>query len=169
MHIGALDSVLTGKWNAMDWDIYYDIAQRLGFDGIELGVGEKYDETQLWDKNGRRRLLNLSRQSGVVTSSVCLHSYWNYSFAHPEAAVRQRARRIAQEAAPIAAELGAKHILIPLTCPKEVDDATARARWLEGIGSCAQAAEAAGVFFCLENVGKEVCRSGVQRHLDPLH
>ncbi|MCC7355904.1 MAG: sugar phosphate isomerase/epimerase [Anaerolineae bacterium] len=154
MHIGALDSVLTGKWNAVSWDVYYDIARRVGLDGIELGVGEKYNETDLWNSGGRHKILSLSQQSGIATSSVCLHSYWNFSFAHPDAVVRQRAKCITQEAAQLAAELGARHILIPLTCPKEVDGATARARWLEGIGSCAQAAESAGVFFCLENVGK---------------
>jgi len=154
MRIGALDSVLVGKGNTATWDIYYDIAQRLGFDGIELGVGERYEETQLWDKTGRCRLLGLSRQYGIATSSLCLHSYWHYSFADPDPSVRRRARRIAEEAAQFAAELGANHILIPLTCPQNVDKETALARWLEGIGSCAQAAETAGVFFCLENVGK---------------
>ena len=153
MKIGAMDRVLTGKGDSINWDIHYDIAKDLGFDGVELGVGVGYDQTQLWNQTGRRNILNLSQQTGVATSSICFHSYWHYSFAHPTAAIRLRARQIAQEAALAAAELGAKHILIPLTCPEGVQEATARERWVEGMQSCAEAAESNGVFFCLENVG----------------
>jgi sugar phosphate isomerase/epimerase len=90
----------------------------------------------------------------VVTASICLHSYWHYSFADPDPAVRGRAGRIAREAAEIAAELGARHILIPLTCPEGIEAETAQARWIEGIKGCAGAAETCGVVFDLENVGR---------------
>jgi hexulose-6-phosphate isomerase len=152
--IGAIDNVLTGEKRAMAWDGYYPLAQSLGFEGIELGVGAEYDQTQLWDKAGRARLLNLSQQTGVVTASICLHSYWTYSFADPDPAVRDRAGRIAREAAEIAAELGARHILLPLTYPEGIEAATAQARWIEGVGACAGAAAACGVVFDLENVGR---------------
>lgn len=152
--IGAIDNVLTGEKRALAWDNYYPLAQSLGFEGLELGVGADYDQTQLWDKAGRARLRNLSEQTGVVTPSICLHSYWRYSFADPDPAVRAQAGRIAREAAEIAAELGAKHILIPLTCPEGVEAATAQARWIEGVTACAGAAEACGVVFDLENVGR---------------
>lgn len=152
--IGTIDTVLTGEKRTLAWDSYYPLAQSLGFEGIELGVGADYDQTQLWDKAGRARLLNLSQQTGVATPSICLHSYWRYSFADPDPAVRDRAGRIAREAAEIAAELGARHILIPLTCPEGVEAATAQARWIEGVGACAGAAEACGVVFDLENVGR---------------
>jgi sugar phosphate isomerase/epimerase len=108
----------------------------------------------LWDKAGRAELLKLSQQTGVVTPSICLHSYWQYSFADPDPAVRARAGSIAREAAEIAAELGAKHILIPLTCPEGIEAAIAQARWVEGVRGCAGAAEAYGVVFDLENVGR---------------
>ena len=154
MRIGALDQVLTGLRDAVRWDVHYSIAQELGFDGVELGVRANYDQTQLWDRMGRQEILRLSQQAGVVTSSVCLHSYWQYSFAHPDADIRVRARRIAEEAAQAIAEVGAKRVLIPLTCPDGVEQVAARERWVEGMRSCAEAAESNGVFFCLENVGK---------------
>lgn len=152
--IGALDSVLTGEKRSLAWDEYYPLAQSLGFEGVELGVRADYDQTQLWDKAGRGKLLALSQQTGVATASICLHSYWSYSFADPDPTIRARAGRIAQEAAEIAAELGASHILIPLTCPEGVEAATAQARWIEGVRACAGAAERCGVFFDLENVGR---------------
>jgi sugar phosphate isomerase/epimerase len=152
--IGAIDNVLTGEKRALTWDDYYPLAQSLGFEGIELGVGADYDQTQLWDKAGRARLRNLAEQTGVVTASICLHSYWSYSFANPDPAIQARAGRIAREAAEIAAELGARHILIPLTCPVGIEEETAQARWIEGIRACVGAAEACGVVFDLENVGR---------------
>lgn len=154
MRIGTMDGVLSGQYGEFTWNDLYPIAQALGFEGIELGVREDYDQTALWDKSGRRALLELSHETGVSTSSICLHSYWHYSFAHPDEAIRQRAGAIAREAAKAAAELEASNILIPLTVPDGVDDAAARDRWVEGIGSVAGAAESAGVRFCLENVGK---------------
>ena len=154
MRIGTMDGVLSGAYGEFTWNDLYQIAQALGFEGIELGVGRDYDQTALWDKSGRRDLLELSQDTGVATSSICLHSYWHYSFAHPDEAVRQRARSLAQEAAKAASELEAENILIPLTNPDGVDDATARDRWVEGISAVAGAAESAGVRLCLENVGK---------------
>ena len=154
MRIGTMDGVLSGQYGEFTWNDLYPIAEALGFEGIELGVREDYDQTALWDKSGRRALLELSQETGVSTSSICLHSYWHYSFADPDEAIRQRAGAIAREAAKAAAELEAANILIPLTIPDGVDDAAARDRWVEGIRSVAGAAESAGVRFCLENVGK---------------
>ena len=153
MKIGTLDGVLAGK-NKTPWEGLYPMARRLGFEGLELGVGGDYDKTQLWSKEGRAKLLQCSRETGVATCSICLHSYWTYSFANPDAAVRSRAAAIAREAAAAAAALGAANILIPLTDAKGVDDATCRDRWIEGMRSCASAAESEGVVFCLENVSR---------------
>jgi hexulose-6-phosphate isomerase len=153
MRIGIIDGALTKDYDMVRWDRTHQLAHELGFDGLELGVAARYDQSQLWDPAGRRRLGRLAEEAGITTPSICLHAYWHYSFASPDAAVRERARRIADEAATAAAELDAKRILIPLTCPPGVPTADARARWVEGIGACSRAAEAARVAFCLENVG----------------
>jgi sugar phosphate isomerase/epimerase len=50
--------------------------------------------------------------------------------------------------------MGARNILIPLTCPKEVEVENAQTRWIQGMKNAAPAAEKAGVVFCLENVGQ---------------
>ncbi len=112
--------------------------------------------TLLWSREGRASLRDVSRQTGVATSSICLHSYWTYSFANPDAAIRARAASLAREVA--AAALDARSNLIPLTDAKGVDDATCRARWIEGIRACASAAAAEGVVFCLENVSRHFAK-----------
>jgi len=154
MRIGTLDGVLVGKKGPIPWSTLYQTARDLGFEGLELGVGPTYDSSELWSPEGRKALKGVSASTGVLTPSICIHSYWNYSFASPDPEVRARARRIAEEAALAAAEMGAKNILVPFTCPTGVDDNTARARWIEGVKAAAPAAVSNGVVFCLENVGK---------------
>ena len=154
MHIGTIDGVLTKDWDMVRWDGTYRLARELGFEGLELGVGARYDQSQLWSQAGRRELYHLAQAAGIATPSICLHAYWHHSFASPDAAVRERARQIALVGAQAASDLGAKRILIPLTCPKDVPDADARARWIDGIAACASIAQAAGVVYCLENVGR---------------
>jgi sugar phosphate isomerase/epimerase len=154
MKIGALDQVLTGQGGARDWARHYALAAELGFDGMEPGVGADYAETQLWSAAGRREMLLAAQLHGVATSSICLHSFWRYSFASPDEAVQAQAAQIAREGALACAELGAANILVPLTCPDDVPDEAARQRWVAGMRACASAAEDSGVCLCLENVGK---------------
>ncbi len=154
MLIGALDGVLAGPRREMTWEQLFEVAGRLGFKGMELGVGADYGETKLWDEEGRKGLAAAAEKAGVVVSSVCLHSYWNYSFASPDEDTRERAHSIAREAAVATREVGAVNILVPLTCPKEVEAGDARSRWTDGVKACASAAEGAGAVFCLENVGQ---------------
>ena len=154
MLIGALDGVLAGPRREMTWEQLFETAAGLGFAGMELGVGPDYDQTKLWDEAGRRELTAAAEGAGVVASSVCLHSYWQYSFASPDEDTRSRSRDLAREAAVATAEVGAVNILVPLTCPKEVGAEEARSRWIDGVKACAPAAEKAGAVFCLENVGQ---------------
>ena len=81
--LGALDSILSGK-DGLSWEQAYHRAGELGFEGMELGVGRDYGQTELWNAEGRRRLRGISEASGVLTPSICLHSFWAYSFADEE-------------------------------------------------------------------------------------
>ncbi|MGI6375301.1 MAG: sugar phosphate isomerase/epimerase family protein [Anaerolineae bacterium] len=154
MRIGALDQVLTGEHEALQWDAHYALAAALGLDGVELGVGANYAPTQLWDAAGRRALLAASRAQGVATASLCLHGYWRLSLASDDEGLRAQGVRLGQEACRIAAELGAGHLLAPLTCPEGVASELARERWVAGLHQCAPVAEDCGVVLGLENVGR---------------
>ncbi len=150
--VGALDSVLSGK-EGLSWEKVYSRAGELGFEGVELGVGGDYDQTELWSVEGRRRLRGYSKASGVLTPSICLHSFWTFSFADDDEAVRRRAVRMAREAALAAKEMAAGNILVPCTNPDSAGTELARERWIAGLKESVPAAEEAGVAFCLENVG----------------
>jgi sugar phosphate isomerase/epimerase len=150
MKLGTLDVILTD--GPAQWEALYPLTHDLGFAGLELGVYQDYDQTDLWSAAGRQRLRQIAAQSGVVTPSICLHSYWQFSFADEDPAIRQRAGQMAREAAAIAAEMGAQNILIPLTNPQKVAAEIAQQRWIEGLSSCVEAAVGHQVYFCLENV-----------------
>lgn len=150
MKIGILDSVLN-----QPVDTLYTSAAQLGLEGVELGVFDKYATSDLWSEDGRKSICGYASSAGITTCSVCVHTFWLHSFAHPEEAERSLARTICLEAIEAAAGVGAGNILVPLTNPNgaaEPDEA--RDRWIAGVSSCAQAAEDAGVVLCLENVNQ---------------
>ncbi|MEM2920720.1 MAG: sugar phosphate isomerase/epimerase family protein [Candidatus Bathyarchaeia archaeon] len=155
--LGAIDDAL-----GVSWDKVFDLAAQAGLEGVELGVGEDYFKTKLWKKEGRRELKGLSEASGVTIPSICLHTYWRFSFASNEEKTRARAQQVAEQAAEIASELGARNLLIPLTSAEGVNPEKARLRWVQGIKSCANMAESFGVIYALENVGQPFARSGEQ-------
>jgi len=149
--IGALDGVLSGK-EGLTWEQDYQRGAKLGFAGIELGVGKDYAQSELWNPEGRKRLRGFAQAAGIETPSICLHSYWHFSFAANDEAVRAQACQLAQEGAIAAQQVGARDILIPFTNPDNVPAETARERWIAGVKKAAPAAEQSGVVFCLENV-----------------
>ncbi|MGQ9514843.1 MAG: hypothetical protein ACUVTL_07345 [Thermoproteota archaeon] len=92
--IGIMDESLGQGWESL-----FKVAAQIGFEGVELGVGENYIETKLWKMEGRKELKRSSEESGVAIASICLHSYWHFSFASHEDAIRRRASEIAEQAA----------------------------------------------------------------------
>ena len=157
MKIGSMDGSL-----AQPWERLFEVAAKIGFEGVELGVGENYSQTKLWKEEGRQELKALSKASNVVIASICIHSYWRFSFAGSEGKISRTAHEIAEEAAAIAHEVGARNLLIPVTSAEGVTAEEARKRWIEGIKSCADTAEGYGVVYALENVGQPFATTGKQ-------
>lgn len=149
--IGVLDSVLSGR-GKMTWERLYRGAGELGFEGMELGVGRDYEQTELWNAEARKRLRGFAEKAGVSTPSICLHAFWNFSFAAEDPAIRGRAGRLAREAAFAAKDMDARNILIPLTNPDSAEPGPARERWISGLKETAGTAEECGVVYCVENV-----------------
>jgi L-ribulose-5-phosphate 3-epimerase len=154
MKIGALDGVLKVPWSQL-----FPEAQRLGFDGVELGVGENYTQTLLWSEEGRQQLSDWSQQNNVEISSLCLHSFWRFSFADPDPAVRAVGREILTSALRFCRELGVKVILVPITGPSDLPKEEGAQRWIEELQRCAPVAEEMGVSIGLENVGRPYGRT----------
>jgi hexulose-6-phosphate isomerase len=127
---------------------------KLGFDGVEFDVGADYAENPLWSAEGRAQIKQLLAEAKLDLASICLGTFWTYSFANPDPAVRERAQGFTRDAIQWCTELGAKVILVPITpgAPEEGDEAPQR--WTEELTKVAPAAEKSGVILAIENVGR---------------
>jgi len=149
MRYGLMSSCMPGTYEHVIRE-----CGKLGFDGVELDVGADYADNLLWRAEGRAEIKRLLSEANLDLASVCLGTFWTYSFANPDAAVRERAQGFTSDAIRWCAELGAKVILVPITpgTPDEGDEAPPR--WIEELTKAAPAAEANGVTLAIENVGR---------------
>lgn len=147
--IGTLESVLRS-----DWTDVFPRAASLGFDNVELGVrAHNYRDTELWQEGGLDLLKERSKRSGIPIASICLHTFWTYTFADPDVSNRTTAKQILFQTYHNCGELGASTILVPVTNPNKLGKEEASKRWTEEVRAVAPGAEAAGVRIALEVVG----------------
>jgi len=99
-------------------------AGKLGFQGIEFGIGVDYREDPLWtgDGNMRQEMKDAAKRAntrfaptGVEAASVCLHllNYREHSPASGEAEHREAADEIITNTIEACAHIGASVILVP--------------------------------------------------------
>ena len=131
----------------------FQVAQQIGFDGLEFDLTRDYKNDILWTKQGRQRLIDLSKETGVEIASVCLGALWGQPFGSDDPDARARAKEIVTAAARFTPELGAKVILVPIAGERDQPAHPAVERWIEGLRECAPVAEASGAILALENVG----------------
>lgn len=147
--IGSLESVLKTNWVDL-----FPVARSLGFDCVELGVrGDDYLWTELWTAEGLRALKDRSEQAHIPIASICLHTFWKYTFANGNVSHRTTAKQIAFKAYDACRELGAGVILVPLTNPLKLPPEQAAQRWSSETRAIADGAGKAGVKIALEVVG----------------
>jgi hexulose-6-phosphate isomerase len=156
--IGILENVLNA-----DWDDVFPLAKALGYDGIELGIrGENYRDTELWMEGGLDALAHRSEESGIPIFSICLHTFWTYTFADPNVANRCTAKQIAFHVINACKTLGVRTILIPVTNPLELSLEEAAHRWTYETRAIAADAAKHEVHIGLENVGRSHIVTGEQ-------
>jgi sugar phosphate isomerase/epimerase len=134
-------------------------AAEIGYDGYELdignfggtGLGLQILPDRLQETN-REELRRYSSEAGIPYSSLCLGALWHYPIAAPDEARRLRGIEIIRAAIPLAAELGAGCILLPLDQPEGITDAEAYAMTLASLEPCVTLAEEHGVVLGIENV-----------------
>jgi len=154
MKYGLMSGCLPGSY-----DYVIEQCGRIGFDGVELDVGADYEQNTLWRADGRATIKRLLKETKQELASVCLGTFWTYSFANPEAAVRARAQGFTSDAIRWCAELGAKVILVPITPGAQEEGDEAPQRWIEELRKVAPLAEKQGVCLAIENVGRGCGRS----------
>lgn len=154
--IGTLEQVLKA-----DWTEVFTKAKEIGFDGVELGVhGDSYRDTELWQEGGIDALAE--RQKTLPIFAVCLHTFWQFTFADPDVANRTTAKQILLHTIKACSELGVEAILVPVTNPHKLPEEESFKRWTEETKACAADAEKYNVKIALENVGRSHIVTGEQ-------
>lgn len=156
--IGTLEEVLKTDWRGV-----FPLAKSIGFDGVELGIREdNYRASELWTEGGLEALAERSEEHGVPIFSICLHTFWKYTFADPDVSNRTTAKDIVFHTLNACKALGAKTILIPVTNPLGLSLEEAAHRWTYETRAIAAEAAKHEITLALENVGRSHVVTGEQ-------
>ena len=156
--IGVLEDVLQ-----TDWGEVFPKARALGYDGVELGIrADNYRDSDLWSEEGLLELGQRSKETGVPIFSICLHTFWTYTFADPDVSKRTTAKQIVMQALKACNTLGVPAMLIPVTNPLGLPSEESANRWAYETKGIAAEAARYGVKIGLENVGTSHIVTGEQ-------
>ena len=140
-------------------------AAEFGYQGYEIDIGD-FGNTGLglhWPEEYTAQHVaaagEAARKAGIEISSLCLGVLWKFYPSSPDPAVREQAAQIIRQAAPFAASVGAKVILLPVGQPEDLTPEQARSNLVEVLKVCAPEAEKAGVVYAVENVGQALART----------
>jgi len=140
-------------------------AAEFGYHGYEVDIGD-FGNTGLglhWPEEFTAQRVaavgEAAGRAGIEISSLCLGVLWRFYPSSPDPSVRAQAAQIMRQAAPLAAAVGAKVILLPVGQPDSLSPAQARGHLVELLKTCAPEAEKAGVVYAVENVGQALART----------
>ncbi len=94
--VGILQGRLTPPWNGElqcfprgRWEDEFLLAHECGFDSIELMVEAVHNpDNPVWSASGRRRLLQLTTETGVRAATLCADCFMSVTFARePDASL----------------------------------------------------------------------------------
>lgn len=134
-------------------------AKEIGYDGYELDIGNfggsglglqiLPDRMQPDERAG---LKQSALDADLPFCSLCLGALWHYPIAAGDTPHAKRGVEIILAAVPLARELGADCILLPLDQPRGITDDQAWRATIRNLEPCVRLAEDMGVTLALENV-----------------
>jgi L-ribulose-5-phosphate 3-epimerase len=139
-HLGILQGRLTTPWNGElqcfprgHWEDEFFLARECGFDSIEL-VAEAINnpDNPIWTSDGRRRISEMTEQTGVRAGSLCADCFMSITFA--------RERDVSLELLGTLVSLGFHRLVLPFMGPAdlgpldEAEQTLARVATLAGHG-----------------------------------
>jgi hexulose-6-phosphate isomerase len=134
-------------------------ARRIGYEGYEVDIGN-FGGTGLglqilpdrMQEEHRDEIRRSAAEADIEISSLCLGALWHYPFTSPDEAYRKRGVEIVRAAIPLARNLGARCILLPIGQPSALSDKEAWDKTVRNLAECLPTAEEAGVILGIENV-----------------
>ncbi len=152
MRLGVYEKALP---TTLEWPQRLALAQRLGFDYLELSIDESDARLARLDAaSPERAAIRAAVQgSGVPVFSICLSAHRRYALGSADAATRQRAHELLVSAIDLAVEIGARvvqiagyYVFYEDETPESVE------RYVEGLARGAAHAARAGVMLGIENM-----------------
>jgi D-psicose/D-tagatose/L-ribulose 3-epimerase len=136
-----------------------ELAAKLGYEGLEIAPFTLSDEPHLLSAGERAAIRRAVADSGIAVSSLhwLLVAPKGLSITAGDAAVRARTIDVMRRLVELCAELGGSVLVHGSPAQRrlpESDAGTARGWALEAFRVAAEAAEAAGVTYCLEPLAK---------------
>ncbi len=117
------------------WEQEFEHAADIGYGAIEwLFEAEKFEENPIWNKSGRRRILERSFETGVATPSICADYFMEKPFFRVESEEAEHSSNTLVQLIDYSAEVGADCILLPVLEVAEIkseQDADNLLRYLE--------------------------------------
>lgn len=126
-------------------------AQALGFAGVELDIGRDGLGDPVFQEDNRQALLAAQRDTGMAIPSICLGVLNDYGYKQADPAIRRQTTALIHRAMELAADVGAKVLLIPFFGRSELETADDLARAAAGLAEVAPAAERAGLALAVES------------------
>lgn len=127
------------------------LAGKLGFDGVEICIGQNTADCVLWQEGGFDQVNQAAEQAGVVVSSL---SPGYFASLHPvvdDPALREQGQALILDCIAKCGPVGAEAILVPMF-PKDMND-WPESTWrqlVDGFKPLAEAAAQANVILALE-------------------
>jgi sugar phosphate isomerase/epimerase len=129
----------------------FGLAAQLGFDGVEVCIGQDYAESALWTEGGAEEMRAAAQAAGIAISSL---SPGVFASLHPlvdDADKREEGQQMLGETIELCVKLDTRDILVPMF-PRDYETWD-EAKWnalAEGFKALAQKAAAANVTLGLE-------------------
>jgi L-ribulose-5-phosphate 3-epimerase len=140
-----------------------ELCATLGYQGLELNVGESGDITLQTSAAEAGAMARQAQAAGVELHAVSTNLHWRTPLSSSDAEVRDRGMAVGRKQLEVAAAFGAAAILVVpglVTAQDRYDHVWARA--LESIGELAQDAARLGVHIGVENVGNYFLQSPLE-------
>jgi L-ribulose-5-phosphate 3-epimerase len=125
-------------------------ARAVGFDGVELDLAAGEDDPVLTPP-GRAEVQAAAAATGLAVPSICLGALNRGGLGSPDADTRARADALIRRAIALAADVGARVLLVPFFGDAELRTPDHRARAALGLRALAPAASRAGVVLAVED------------------
>lgn len=90
----------------------FEIAQKAGFDGLELCLAEEGEITYSMNSNKIKEIKKMAGDNGIGLSSLCTGLFWQYSLTSNSAETREKGKTIVCKMLEIAAALNVDTILV---------------------------------------------------------